>query len=95
MVYLYVMLKATHLLISMPSHASFSLHQDIIFVLPIMFQSCTMYTRYRIAGSITKIISLLGKKNTGKKTPKEDTELGYSVSIYPTPTKRHAIVPNA
>ena len=24
-----------------------------------------------------KIISLLGKKNTGKKTPKEDSELGY------------------
>ena len=25
-----------------------------------------------------KVISLLGKKNTGKKTPKEDSELGYS-----------------
>ena len=25
-----------------------------------------------------KIINLLGKKNTGKKTPKEDSELGYS-----------------
>ena len=25
-----------------------------------------------------KISSLLGKKNTGKKTPKEDSELGYS-----------------
>ena len=37
-----------------------------------------MYTRYRLAGSTIKIISLLGKKNTGKKTPKEDSELGYS-----------------
>ena len=37
-----------------------------------------MYTRYRHDGSIEKIISLLGKKNTGKKTPKEDLELGYS-----------------
>ena len=25
-----------------------------------------------------KVISLLGQKNTGKKTPKEDSELGYS-----------------
>ena len=37
-----------------------------------------MYKRYRHAGSIEKVISLLGKKNTGKKTPKEDSELGYS-----------------
>ena len=37
-----------------------------------------MYTKYRQASSIEKIISLLGKKNTGKKTPKEDSELGYS-----------------
>ena len=37
-----------------------------------------MYIRYRHAGSIVKIISLLGKKNKGKKTPKEDSELGYS-----------------
>ena len=37
-----------------------------------------MYTRYRHAGSTEKIISLLVKKNTGKKTPKEDSELGYS-----------------
>ena len=37
-----------------------------------------MYTRYRHAGSIEKVISLLGKKSTGKKTPKEDSELGYS-----------------
>ena len=35
----------------------------------------------------------LGKKNKGKKTPKEDSELGYStspylsLSIYPTPNK--------
>ena len=35
-----------------------------------------MYTRYGHAGSIVKIMSLLGKKNTGKKTPKES--LGYS-----------------
>ena len=37
-----------------------------------------MYTRYRHAGSAVKIISLLEKKNTGKKTPKEDSELGYT-----------------
>ena len=36
-----------------------------------------MYTRYRHVGSTLKIISLLGKKNTCKKTPKEDSELGY------------------
>ena len=64
--------------ITMPSHASFSFHQDMIFVLAIMLQSYFMYTRYRHAGSTVKIISLLGKKNTGKKTPKEDSELGYS-----------------
>ena len=37
-----------------------------------------MHTRYRHTSSTKKIISLLGKKNTGKKTPKEDSELGYS-----------------
>ena len=37
-----------------------------------------MYTRYRHVGSTEKVISLLGKKNTGKKTLKEDSELGYS-----------------
>ena len=37
-----------------------------------------MYKRYRHAGSTEKVISLLGKKNTDKKTPKEDSELGYS-----------------
>ena len=37
-----------------------------------------MYTKYRHAGSTINIISLLGKKNTGKKTPKENRELGYS-----------------
>ena len=78
MVYLYVMLRATHFSITMPSHASFLLHQDIISVLAIMLQSYTMYTRYRNADSTIKIISLFGKKNTGKKTPKEDSELGYS-----------------
>ena len=76
--YLYVMLRATHLSITVPSHASFLLHQDIIFVLAIMLHSYTIYTRYRHASSIIKIISLLGKKNKGKKTPKEDRELGYS-----------------
>ena len=77
MVYLYVMLRATDLSITMPSHASFSLHQDIIF-LAIMLQNYTMYARYRHAGSTIKIISLLGKKNIGKETPREDRELGYS-----------------
>ena len=37
----------------------------------------TMYKRYKHAGSTEKVISLLGKKNTDKKTPKEDSELGY------------------
>ena len=37
-----------------------------------------MYKRYRNAGSTEKVISLLGEKNIGKKTPKEDSELGYS-----------------
>ena len=78
MVYLYVMLRATDLSITMPSHASFSLHQKIISAIVIMLQSYTMYKRYRHVGSTLKIISLLGKKNTGKKTPKEDSELGYS-----------------
>ena len=61
-----------------------------------------MYKRYKHAGSIEKVISLLRKKNTGKKTPKDDSELGYSDFTlaltfhlpFPT-TKRHAIVPNA
>ena len=70
MVYLYVMLTATHLSITMRSY------HDII--LAIMLQNLTMYTRYRHAGSIEKVISLLGKKNTDKKTLKDDSELGYS-----------------
>ena len=37
-----------------------------------------MYKRYRHAGSTEKVISVLGKKNLGKKTTKEDSELGYS-----------------
>ena len=37
-----------------------------------------MYKRYKHAGSTEKVISLLGEKNTGIKTPKEDSELGYS-----------------
>ena len=37
-----------------------------------------MYKIYKHAGSTEKVISLSGKKNTGKKTPKEDSELGYS-----------------
>ena len=37
-----------------------------------------MYRRYKHAGSTEKVISLLGKKNTGKKTPKEDSEFVYS-----------------
>ena len=37
-----------------------------------------MYKIYKHAGATKKVISLLGKKNTGKKTPKEDSELGYS-----------------
>ena len=37
-----------------------------------------MYIRYKHADSTMKIISLLGKKNTCMKTPKKDSELGYS-----------------
>ena len=36
-----------------------------------------MYTSYRHSSSTEKVIRLLGKKNTGKKTPKEDSELDY------------------
>ena len=36
-----------------------------------------MYTRYRHACSTVKIINLMGEQ-IGKKTPKEDSELGYS-----------------
>ena len=78
MVYLFVMLRATHLSITMPSHASFSLHQDIISVLGIMLQIYTMYTRYRHVGSTIKRSILLWKKKTAKKIPKENRELGYS-----------------
>ena len=44
---------------------------------------------------LEKVITLMGKKNTGKKTLKEDSELGYSdftlnsLSIYPTPNKKN------
>ena len=59
-----------------------------------------MYKIYRHAGSTEKVISLLGKKNTGKNTPKEDSELGYSdftltLTFHLSyPLKKHAIVPN-
>ena len=60
-----------------------------------------MYKWYKHAGSTEKVISLLGEKNTGKKTPKEDSELGYSdftlaLTFQLTHhQKKHAIVPNA
>ena len=61
-----------------------------------------MYKRYKHAGSTEKVISLLGKKNTRKKTPKEDSELDYSdftltlTFHLPHPKqKKLAIVPNA
>ena len=67
-----------------------------------MLQIYTMYTRDRHACSTIKIISLLEKKNTGKKTPQEDSKLGYSdfiltLTFYlPHPNKKkHAIVHNA
>ena len=53
----------------------FPVYQDIILAI-----MQTMYKRYRHAGSIEKVISLLGKKNTGKKTPKEDSELATQTS---------------
>ena len=37
-----------------------------------------MYERYKHTDSTEKVITLLGKKNTRKKTPKEDSELGFS-----------------
>ena len=52
-----------------------------------------MYTKYRHDGSTVKIISLLGEKNTGKKTPKKDSELGYL--DFTLALTFHAIVPNA
>ena len=72
MAYLYVMLTVTHSSVSMPSHASFSNLSR--YHLAIMLQNETMYKRYRHAGSTQKVISLFGKKNTGKKTPKEDSK---------------------
>ena len=48
-----------------------------------------------------KLSSLLDKKNTGKKTQREDNELGYSdftlplIFNLPHPIKKSAIVPNA
>ena len=60
----------------MPSHASFSNLSR--YHLAIMLQNETLYKRYRHAGSTENVISLLGEKNTGKKTPKEDSEFGYS-----------------
>ena len=70
------MLRATHLSITMPSHASFSILSGYHF--SHHAPELNYYTRYRFAGSTEKVISLSGKKNTGKKTPKEDSELGYS-----------------
>ena len=54
----------------------FLIYQDII--LAIILQNYTMYKRDKHSGSTEKVISLLGKKNTDKKAPKEDSELGYS-----------------
>ena len=99
MVYLYVMLRVKHISVTMPSHASFSNLSG--YHLAIMLQNETMYKTYRHAGSTEKVISLLGKKNTGKKTPKEDSELGYSdftltlTFHLPHPNKKNAIVSNA
>ena len=60
-----------------------------------------MYTRYRHDDSTIKIFNLLGKKNTGKKNPKEDRELGYSdftlaltLHLPHTSKKRYVVVPN-
>ena len=66
----------------------FLIYQDI------MLQNETTYKRYRHAGSTEKVISLLGKKNTSKKTQKEDSELAtqtspqHSLSIYPNLNKK-------
>ena len=61
-----------------------------------------MYKRYQHAGSTIKITCILGGKNKGKKTPREDRELGYSdfnlaltLNLPHLQQKKHAIVPNA
>ena len=53
----------------------FPFYQDII--LAIMLQNYTTKD-IDMPVQLEKVISLLGKKNKGKKTPKEDSELGYS-----------------
>ena len=95
------MFRDTQLSVTMPSHASFfPVYRDIN--LAIKLQNYTMYKRYKHVGSTEKVISLLGKKNTCKKTSKEDIELGYSdltlaltFHLPHPPTKRQEIVPNA
>ena len=59
-----------------------------------------MYTRYRHADLTKKVISVLGKKNIGKKTPKEDSELGYSdftlaLTFHLPHPQQNSNVPNA
>ena len=70
------MLRATHLSVTMPSHASFSSLSGYHF--SHHATELNYVQKIRHADSTEKVISLLGKKNTGKKTPKEDSELGYS-----------------
>ena len=100
MVYLYVMLRATHLSVTMPSRASFSNLSGYHF--SHHAPKVNYVQKIWHAGLTEKVISLLEKKNTGKKTPKEDSELGYSdftlTLTFHLPhlqQKKHAIVPNA
>ena len=60
----------------MPSHALFSSLSGYHF--SHHATELNYVQKIRHADSTEKVISLLGKKNTGKKTPKEDSDLGYS-----------------
>ena len=70
------MLSATQLSVTMPSHASFSSLSGYHF--SHHASELNYVQKIERADSTEKVISLLGKKNKGKKTPKEDSELGYS-----------------
>ena len=77
MMELYFMLRATQLSVTLPSHALFSSLSGYHFShQTVEIKLCTKYINMPVQQK--KVISLLGKKNTGKKTPKEDSKLGYS-----------------
>ena len=60
----------------MPSHETFSLNEDIILYSHHALDFiCIKIPTFWFNNKLT---SLLGKTNKGKKTPREDHELGYS-----------------